>query len=155
MEVLESGSNIFKGHRNSKGRHCLWQILGSTGHLNTSILPTPEKILLAFKTQLRTGKWQVNLEVSVMRVLIGFVIDSLSGVIVGILTGIFHKFERAVAVIFGLIRSIPMMGLVPLFILWCGIGESSKITVIAIGTFWSVFLNTQQGIETRTIYYGR
>lgn len=126
----------------------IWQLLGSAGQLNTSILPTPETILLAFKTQIRTGKWQTNLKISVIRVLAGFVIGSAAGIVVGILTGIFHRFERAVAVIFGLVRSIPMMGLVPLFILWCGIGEESKIVVIAIGTFWSVLLNTQQGIET-------
>lgn len=126
----------------------IWQILGSAGLLNAAILPSPQRILLAFKTQLRTGIWINNLEASVVRVLIGFAIGSIMGILVGVLTGIFHKFERGVAVLFGIIRSIPMMGLVPLFILWFGIGELSKILVIAIGTFWSVLLNTEHGIES-------
>ena len=69
------------------------------------------------------------------------------GVLLGILTGLFKKVDDLVTVIFSVFRSIPNVGLVPLFILWCGIGEESKIIVIALGTFWSVLLNTQRGIS--------
>lgn len=131
----------------------VWYLLGAAGRLNEAILPSPVKIWNAFIIQLSTGKWQVNLQASVVRVLIGYSIGSLIGIIVGVMTGIWHRFERAVALLFGIVRSIPMMGLVPLFILWFGIGEFSKIVVIAMGTFWSVLLNTQHGIQTASKKY--
>lgn len=126
----------------------LWTLFSLTGNLNEAIIPGPVKIWNSIKTQVRTGKWQSNLYASVLRVLAGYAIGSLLGIIIGVLTGINHRFERGVALLFGVIRSIPMMGLVPLFILWFGIGEVSKIVLIAIGTFWSVLLNTQHGIES-------
>lgn len=126
----------------------IWAALGFAGQLNEAILPGPEKMWNSIKTQVRTGRWQSNLYASIVRVLIGYVIGSLAGIIIGVLTGISRRFERGVAVLFGIVRSIPMMGLVPLFILWFGIGELSKIVLIAVGTFWSVLLNTQHGIES-------
>lgn len=125
----------------------IWYLFGAAGLLNEAILPSPARIWKAFETQLSNGKWQTNLKASVVRVLIGYIVGSFAGILVGVLTGICSKFERAVAILFGIIRSIPMMGLVPLFILWFGIGELSKVVVISIGTFWSVLLNTQHGIQ--------
>lgn len=124
----------------------LWEVLGKEGILNGSILPTPSRIWNTFIKLIQTGKLQKNLSASIIRVLAGFAFGAAAGVILGLLMGIFHYFNRAVAVIFGILRPIPMIGLVPLFILWFGIGETSKVLVIMMGTFWSVLINTEHGI---------
>lgn len=124
-----------------------WQILGDLGVLNAVILPTPARIIKAFWRLLISGKFAKDFGASIFRVLLGFMYGTIAGIAIGILTGLFTKVNKALAVIFGVLRPIPTIGLVPLMILWFGIGETSKVIVIAIGTFWSVLLNTQSGIE--------
>jgi sulfonate transport system permease protein len=126
----------------------IWEMLGNKGVINGSILPKPTRIWHTFISLVQTGKLQKHLSASILRVLAGFLIGSAAGVILGLLMGIFHYFNKAVAVIFGVLRPIPMIGLVPLFILWFGIGETSKVLVIMMGTFWPVLINTQHGIAS-------
>lgn len=125
----------------------VWELLGDAGILNAVILPTPVKIVKAFWSLLLSGKFAKDFSASVVRVLLGFLYGTLAGLVLGILTGLFSKVSKALSVLFGILRPIPTIGLVPLMILWFGIGETSKVIVIAIGTFWSVLLNTQAGIE--------
>jgi sulfonate transport system permease protein len=126
----------------------IWQILGDAGVINGAVMPTPLKVASTFIELLGNGKLIRDLGASVGRVLAGFVFGTLAGLIFGILTGLYSKIDSAVAVVFGILRPIPMIGLVPLMILWFGIGEKSKIIVIAVGTFWSVLINTQEGISS-------
>lgn len=126
----------------------LWQTACSKSWLNKSIIPSPQRVARAYQTLWRTGKFQQHLLASTQRVIIGFCFGACAGVIFGIFMGISRKVDDIVGVIFSVLRSIPTIGLVPLLILWYGIGEESKIIVIAIGTFWSVLLNTQQGISS-------
>lgn len=124
----------------------IWQILGDKGIINGAIMPTPWKIFLTFVELMESGKLWKDLSASVQRVLYGFLTGALAGVVLGMITGLYPKVNKAVAAVFGILRPIPMIGLVPLMILWFGIGEESKIIVIAVGTFWAVLLNTQEGI---------
>lgn len=124
-----------------------WQILGDLGFLNAVIIPTPKKIVNAFAELIYSGKFSNDFGASFSRVILGFLWGTLAGIIMGILTGLFSKVNSGTSFIFGILRPIPMIGLVPLMILWFGIGETSKVIVIAIGTFWSVLVNTQAGIE--------
>lgn len=126
----------------------LWQIFSDRGFIHSSIMPSPKKIVNTFFSLLNSGKLYQHLYVSVLRVLTGFAIGSLFGVTVGFLAGLFEKIDKATAVILGVLRPIPTIGLVPLFILWFGIGEQSKIILIAVGTFWAVWLNTENGIRS-------
>lgn len=124
----------------------IWQILGDMGVINGIIMPTPSRIFQTFVELIENGELADNLGASIIRVLSGFIFGTLAGLIFGVLTGLYPKINQAVAAIFGILRPIPMIGLVPLMILWFGIGEKSKIIVIAVGTFWSVLINTQEGI---------
>jgi len=81
------------------------------------------------------------------RVVKGFIIGTVLGIVIGSLMGVFEKVNKSLSVIVGILRPIPMIGWVPLLILWMGIDEGSKITVIALGTFWSVLINTIDGIR--------
>lgn len=124
-----------------------WQLACVMEWVNTSIMPSPIKIVDAFISSWNSHILQEHLLASTYRVAIGFLCGAGAGIVFGILTGIFIKADDALSVVFSVLRSIPTVGLVPLLILWYGIGEESKIIVIAIGTFWSVLLNTQQGIS--------
>lgn len=125
----------------------IWQWLGNNNMISPAIMPTPLKIYTTFKGLILSEKLQLHLWTSVKRVCIGFLFGASAGIIIGILTGIFKKVDEAVTVVFGILRPIPVIGLVPLLILWFGIGELSKVIVIGIGCFWSVLLNTEHGIN--------
>lgn len=125
----------------------LWQISSDRGIINPSIMPSPKRIVNTFVSLVNSGKLSQHLSISALRVLVGFSIGALLGVATGILAGLFEKINKTTAVILGVLRPIPVIGLVPLFILWFGIGELSKITIIAIGTFWVVLLNSENGIK--------
>ena len=125
----------------------IWQVVTDKGWINGAIMPSPKKVIEAFKSLIVTGKYWEQFSASLFRVSIGFTVGTVAGVAIGVLTGLFKKVDDLVTVIFSVLRSIPTIGLIPLFILWCGIGEESKIIIISLGTFWSVLLNTQRGIS--------
>jgi sulfonate transport system permease protein len=128
-----------------------WQAMGDRERLNLSIMPTPKMIWGTFVVYINNGLLWEHFIVSLRRVLFGFGIGTGTGLILGILLGFFKKFERATTVVLSIIRPIPMIGMVPLFILWFGIGEKSKVLVIAVGTLWPILLNTENGIRNTDI----
>lgn len=125
----------------------LWQTGSKFRLINPSIMPSPQRILHAFITNIRNGLIQEHLAASLSRVGIVFLSGVVAGVIIGFITGIYKTLGNLINGLLNFMRSIPTVGLIPLFILWFGIGEESKIIVIAVSTFWSVLVNTQQGLS--------
>lgn len=126
----------------------IWEIAGRRGAINPVILPTPSKIAEALMKQIQKGKLQMNLLVSGGRILRGFLAGSLAGLIVGITLGLIRPLEKALTIFIGIIRPIPIIAWIPLFILWLGLGELSKTVIIGIGCFWPIMLNTIRGISS-------
>jgi sulfonate transport system permease protein len=131
----------------------LWQIAGDTGCLKPSIFPSPLVIAGTLLELLKSGELFKNLAVSLVRVLEGFVIGAGLGLLVGFAMGLSKRMERALSLITGLLRPIPTIAWIPALILWMGIGESSKITVIAVGSFWPVLLSAVQGVRSTDSKY--
>lgn len=125
----------------------IWQMASNMGLINGTILPSPAKILEKFIQLMINKKLFINLAISIWRVLQGFFIGSILGLTLGILMGLFSKVNRIMNSLVGILRPVPMIAWIPLLILWAGIGEGSKVSIIAIGTFWPVLLNTIQGIK--------
>lgn len=125
----------------------IWEVAGRLGYINVSIMPIPSKIGAEWKELILEGKLQKNLLVSFQRVILGFIYGSLAGLILGILMGQFEKVNKAFTVFVGVLRPIPMIGWTPLFILWFGLGETSKIITIAVSAFWSLLINTIDGFK--------
>lgn len=125
----------------------VWQMSTSFGWVRQSVLPSPSGVWQSLTWLIERGIFWEDLIASLFRIFIGFIIGTVSGIIVGVLIGIFPKFDTFTKIIVGIFRPIPMIALIPFFILWFGIGEESKIAVIAIGTFWSLLLNTMEGIK--------
>ncbi len=125
----------------------IWELLSRKGIIKPTILPPPSDIWLVFFDMLKSGELLKHLTVSLWRVIKGFSAGSLLGLVTGVLIGLSPRVERALVLITGLLRPIPIIAWVPVLILWMGIDEASKITVIAIGSFWPVLLNVVHGIR--------
>lgn len=126
----------------------LWQFASNLDWLQSSILPSPLVIAQTLLDLLKSGELLKNIAVSLLRVLEGFVIGTGLGLVVGFIMGLSRSMERLLSLITGLLRPIPTIAWIPALILWMGIGESSKITVIAVGSFWPVLLSTIQGVRS-------
>ncbi|MDR3280910.1 MAG: ABC transporter permease, partial [Synergistaceae bacterium] len=125
----------------------LWEILGRYGALNASIFPTPSRIMDSYADMLARGRMQKHLLISLSRVIKGFFIGSTLGLATGTVIGLSKTANNLMSSLIGLLRPIPMVAWIPLLILWLGIDEASKVTLIAIGTFWPVLINTSRGIR--------
>ncbi len=131
----------------------IWELASSIGLIRPTILPAPTKILTAGAKLITKGTLQKDILISLSRVVKGYVVGAFLGVAVGILMGIFPFAERTLSLITDILRPIPIVAWVPVLILWMGIDEPSKVTVIAIGTFWPVLLNVTDGIRNVDVKY--
>ncbi len=125
----------------------LWQALSSLGVISPVNLPAPVTIAVTVYQLLRGGDLAVHLGVTLLRVLAGFAIGAAAGTLAGALTGYFPRFRKLVAPLLQALGNIPSMAWVPLFLLWLGIFEASKVALIATGVFFPVYLIFASGIE--------
>jgi sulfonate transport system permease protein len=125
-----------------------WQLLSQTGLLPARILPAPTAVLQAGLTLASTGELWRNLYVSAFRALVGFLIGGVLGFVLGLLNGLFPVAERLLDTSLQMLRNIPHLALIPLVILWFGIGEEAKIFLVAIGVLFPIYLNTYHGVHT-------
>lgn len=117
----------------------LWQLVTSLGVFTENQLPAPASVLSAGVELAGRGELVPHIAISVQRVLLGFVAGSAVGLVVGALVGLSPWASALVGPTIGAIRAVPSLAWVPLLVLWLQIGESSKITLIAIGAFFPVF----------------
>lgn len=125
----------------------LWQILGQAKMISSSILPTPLEVIEAAVRLTKSGKLQEHVWISTQRALIGFLIGGIIGFILGLLNGTVKFFEVTTDTTMQMIRTIPHLALIPLVILWFGIGESAKVFLVALGVMFPVYINTYSGIQ--------
>lgn len=124
-----------------------WAVSSKNGTLNTNILASPENVWKRFLKMAADGSLQKNVLASTVRVLKGFFLGALFGLVMGSLIGLFKPINRLLSAVIAILRPIPPISMIPFFILWLGIGESSKLVIIALGSFWAVLLNTIQGFQ--------
>ena len=124
----------------------VWEILSRTGAVPAYQLPAPSVILETIFGLAADGSLWGHIGITVYRVFIGFLIGTAFAVILGAVVGFYSKAEQIFDPMIQAFRSIPSLAWVPLFILWMGIGEPSKVTMIAVGVFFPVYLNVVSGI---------
>ncbi|SCY39179.1 MULTISPECIES: ABC transporter permease [unclassified Pseudobutyrivibrio] len=125
-----------------------WAIGTNTNFLSNSIFPTPQKLFGAWKEMILNGKYLTHVLSSFGRVIKGFFIGSFLGISLGIIIGLFAAAKKSTVALIGMLRPIPAIALIPLFILSLGIGETSKVAVIVLGSFWPILINTIAGLST-------
>ncbi|SEA20336.1 sulfonate transport system permease protein [Pseudobutyrivibrio sp. ACV-2] len=126
----------------------LWAIGTNSGALNNSIFPTPQRLFSSWKEMILSGKYLNHVLSSFGRVFKGFFIGSLLGITTGTIIGLFAGAKKSTVALIGMLRPIPAIALIPLFILSLGIGETSKVAVITLGSFWPILINTIAGLST-------
>lgn len=125
----------------------IWQVGSLLGLIPERILPAPTTILAAGWEALSNGTFLDALAVSTQRVIIGFLIGAVIGIGLGVLTGVSKAFDNIVDPLLQAVRALPHLGLVPLFIIWSGIGELPKFLLIALGVLFPLYLNTTSGFR--------
>lgn len=125
----------------------LWQLLVQYKIVTTTLLPSPLEVVEAAVQLSKSGELQEHVYISTQRALIGFAIGGIIGFILGLVNGTVVFFERTVDTTIQMIRTIPHLALIPLVILWFGIGESAKIFLVALGVMFPIYINTFNGIK--------
>ncbi|WP_425544738.1 ABC transporter permease [Clostridium oceanicum] len=126
----------------------IW-IIGSTlKWWNSYILPTPKEVILSAYILIKSGDLIKHISISTLRVFEGFFITICLAIPIGILFGVNKNIYDYFKNLLGFLRHTPPLSLVPLLILWFGIGEKSKIIIIILASFFPVLLNTINGVES-------
>lgn len=126
----------------------VWESLSRAGLLAANWFPAPFAIADTLLELLRGGELARHIAYTLARVLAGFLIGSLSATLLAAVTGSTPLVRQLLDPTMQALRSIPSMAWVPLFLLWMGIHESSKIALISVGVFFPVYLNLLSGILT-------
>lgn len=122
-----------------------WELISRSGWVNSALFPPPTKVILALVEMARTGELFYDMRASYGRLLLGLSSGALAGVALGLLTGRFKPIEDALSPLIQLFRPLPPVAIIPLVIVWFGIGETAKIFSIAFAVFFPVWLNTHLG----------
>lgn len=125
----------------------VWQVLGDREYISYLLFPTPLRIWHTFVHLLQTGQFFDNLRISVVRALYGFLLGGGLGLLFGVIVGLFRLAERTLDPTVQMIRMVPHLAVTSLFVLWFGIGETSKVLLIAKGTFFPIYINTFLGLR--------
>ncbi len=126
----------------------LWQLASSVGWLSSVILPAPSAVIKSGGELLSSGKLQEHLLISAGRALGGIALGGTLGFLLGLLCGAQRWADVLLDSTFQMIRSVPNLALISLVIMWFGIGEEGKLFLIALGTFFPVYLNTFHGVKS-------
>jgi NitT/TauT family transport system permease protein len=126
----------------------LWELMARTHIIDTRLLSSPSLILQAFIPLFMSGELLYNTFISVQRILWGFLVGSIPGILLGISMGLSPVIRCAVEPMITATYPIPKLALMPLILLLFGLGEASKIFTIAIGVFYLVVINTMTGVLT-------
>jgi sulfonate transport system permease protein len=125
----------------------LWEGLSRIGVFPPNLLPAPSAIALTLWSLTISGALLVHIGVTLYRVLLGFLVGGTLATILGALTGYSRLFHQLLDPLLQALRNIPSLAWVPLFILWLGIAETSKVALIAVGVFFPVYLTLMAGIQ--------
>ena len=125
----------------------LWQLASSTGLLAEDELASPARVVTAAVDVTLTGELPEGLVVSLLRVAAGIALGLTVGVGLGLLSGLSRWGAHLVDPPVQMLRTLPHLALVPLFILWFGVGELPKVLLVALGVLFPMYLNVHSGVR--------
>ena len=136
----------------------VWWLMSAIGVLSPRTLPPPGDVVWAAVDLTRTGELQTALWASLQRVLVGLGIGLTAGLVIAVAAGLTRRGEDVIDSSMQIMKAIPNFALVPLLIIWMGIGEAPKITLVALSTAMPIYVNTYgaiRGVDNRLIEVGR
>jgi sulfonate transport system permease protein len=135
-----------------------WQVVTGAGLVSSRSLSSPASVVRAANELWTTGELQRNLAASLYRVGWGLVAGVAVGLVIAVIAGFFRLGEDILDSSMNVLRTVPVVALLPLIIVWMGIGEPAKIFLIAVGTAFPVYINTFsaiRGIDVKLVEAGR
>ncbi|MDO9411507.1 MAG: ABC transporter permease [Pseudolabrys sp.] len=135
-----------------------WELAVRAGWSNGRLVPPPSVIYATFAELAKTGELQRHAAATLARVVSGFGIGVIVGTVLGAITGYSMLVRRFIDPSLQALRAIPSIAWVPLFILWLGIFEASKVTLIAVGVFFPVYLGVMaavMSVDRKIVEVGR
>jgi sulfonate transport system permease protein len=135
-----------------------WEILSRVGSLPANWLPAPTVVARTIYELSVAGDLGKHLGITVARVAVGFLLGASVGTFLGALTGYLPVARKLLDPMLQSLRSVPSIAWVPLFLLWLGIQETSKIALISVGAFFPVYLNLSvavRHVDTKLLEIGR
>ncbi|MGE3294957.1 MAG: ABC transporter permease, partial [Geminicoccaceae bacterium] len=129
------------------GLAVIWEVAARLGLLQTRLMPPPSKVAETLAELWRSGELLRHVAATVWRVAAGFGLGLVLATLLGALTGFSSRARRLLDPTLQALRAIPSIAWVPLFILWFGIFEASKVALIAVGAFFPVYLSLMSGIQ--------
>ena len=125
-----------------------WFYATTINNISSAILPEISDVFEAFRNLTQKGQLQQDLIASLVRVIEGYVVASLLGISLGALAGMIPFVRNLILPVATAIRQVPIIAWIPLIILWCGIGELSKVVVIVIAATFPIMINTMSGVSS-------
>ena len=125
----------------------LWQLLSGTGVLSSAVLASPGRIARVAEDLISDGSLATAMGTSLRRVALGLLLGTVIGTGLALVSGLFRIGEDVVDAPVQMLRTVPFVGLIPLFIIWFGIGETPKIAIITLGVTFPLYLNVYAGIR--------
>lgn len=126
----------------------IWSVGSATGWLDPRVLSAPWTVVTTTGDLIADGRLQSNLWTSTQRAFAGLGLGILLGTVLALLSGLSRLGEAVLDGPIQIKRAIPSLALLPLLILWLGIGESMKVTTITLGVFVPIYIHTHNGLRT-------
>jgi sulfonate transport system permease protein len=126
----------------------LWQFASSAGLIGNRLMPAPVDVVRAFWGKAVSGELAINIVASAQRAISGLIVGGSIGFLLGLANGVSKLSFSLTDTTLQMIRTIPNLALIPLVILWFGIGEEAKLFLTSLGVFFPIYLNTLHGVRT-------
>jgi NitT/TauT family transport system permease protein len=133
----------------------LWWLLYETGLINLGLLPSPLAVLARFWSGLIHGDLGINILISIERVLAGILIGTAAAVPVGFLIGWYRPVQRLIDPLINFFRALPPIALIPLVIVYLGIGEIAKVAILFYASFFAAVIVMYEGMAAISPIYIR
>ena len=124
-----------------------WWAASASGALSPAVLASPQQVASAAWQLWRSGQLQSAVGVSVLRAATGLVFGVSAGLVLGVITGFSRLGEELLDSPLQLLRALPFLSLVPLFMVWFGIGEEARVVLIAVATSFPMYVSTAGGVR--------
>lgn len=125
----------------------VWQAVCSAGLISPRVAPSPIGTMETASELFMSGELMSSLGTSLLRVVIGLAIGISLGTVLALIAGLWKSGEDAVDATLQMLRTLPFLGLVPLFILWFGIGETPKVALVVVGSVFPIYMALFAGIR--------
>ena len=135
------------------GIFVLWELAARLHLIDTRFFPAPSSIAGTFAVQIQNGSLLANTGISVLRLVFGFLLGAIPALAIGLVMGLYRPVRIIVEPLILATYPIPKSAILPLILLIFGLGEPSKIVMVAIGVFYPVVINTASGVmQIPTMY---